>query len=997
MADTYQSINDALLSYIRRLTVTTVKTSGPYVADYNELVRVDPSGGGFQVTLPDAAEKPGGVVAIKNVTSSTNNITVATGGEDIDGYGTSNIWADSYFIVVFWSDGTNWIVGPVGGTGVGLHAPTHISSGSDEVDGDQLDIDFTPNYYTPSTEPGEASSTAHLTAHLAGIDDLLVGGDPNGFAVAADDTETTITITDGTRTFEIAPTATDFRFWSAGKKFVKTTTQSVVWPDVEGIHYFYFNSSGTLVTSQDGADFGAAIAGAGATVFALYWNATNSVSIFRGEERHGLMDAETHSHLHNAFGSRWYSGGALTIDSGQSGNDDAHAQIAVSDVIYADEDIRYDTSTGSQVLGPIAQIPVFYREGATGVWRKKTADNFPLIYSGTAGYTGGSGLPPWNEYTGATWQLTEVTNNDFFLMHYFASNEVDTPIIAIQGQAEYASLSNARDAADSELPSLLLPIGGLTQELVPLATVIFQAQTGDSNTPSAHTEPLTGGSNDYYDWRISRGGSGTSLGLHAASHLSGASDEIDGDQLDIDYTPTNYTPATTPAEVTSVDHLTAHLYGIDQALTGGGGDSHDLADDTVNALHIREGSNLYGSFTTTNSGEYIQFGDATAVPALAIGLEAGTAGMTLSSQTGQFLVQFETGADALIFADSDTYEWLNIDGTGETGGMYFGNTDVNPDYFFLGSGVVTTSGSVSVSGGITIEDTIAAFFIQDAGDFTFDSTGTFQVTTTDIAYDAIKFDASAFGGIHMTVGTDGILSQSGGPIKFECVDDSATMWGVYEGTSNPYITCDSTDGSEVVTVTPDLACVADAAVAGQITTQLGIASGLDCYVGGHFYVQDDQSASISNTTAETAFSKETSLMPANSLVAGRRLRIHAVGTVEQTQAGSEPLTLRVRLNDGVSTSLDLLEYVAAADTSDIWEIDAWITVYTIGSQTTRTVICSGGAGCGGAAGFSLVQLRNKISATYDETKTWKVQVTAEWTNMAATNIVWMDDFLVELH
>lgn len=56
------------------------------------------------------------------------------------------------------------------------HAATHITSGSDEVDGDKLDIDFTPSYYTPSTTPSEASSLDNLTAHLYGIDQELIGG-----------------------------------------------------------------------------------------------------------------------------------------------------------------------------------------------------------------------------------------------------------------------------------------------------------------------------------------------------------------------------------------------------------------------------------------------------------------------------------------------------------------------------------------------------------------------------------------------------------------------------------------------------------------------------------------------------------------------------------------------------------------------------------------------------------------------------------------------------
>lgn len=55
-------------------------------------------------------------------------------------------------------------------------------------------------------------------------------------------------------------------------------------------------------------------------------------------------------------------------------------------------------------------------------------------------------------------------------------------------------------------------------------------------------------------------------GTHAANHITSGSDEIDGDQLDIDWNPTTYTPATTPSEASSADHLTAHLYGIDQEL-----------------------------------------------------------------------------------------------------------------------------------------------------------------------------------------------------------------------------------------------------------------------------------------------------------------------------------------------------------------------------------------------------------------------------------------------
>lgn len=64
-------------------------------------------------------------------------------------------------------------VGTVDGVDVSGHAARHITGGADEIDGDQLDVDFSPSNYTPSTAPPEVSDADHLSAHLAGIDDAL--------------------------------------------------------------------------------------------------------------------------------------------------------------------------------------------------------------------------------------------------------------------------------------------------------------------------------------------------------------------------------------------------------------------------------------------------------------------------------------------------------------------------------------------------------------------------------------------------------------------------------------------------------------------------------------------------------------------------------------------------------------------------------------------------------------------------------------------------------
>lgn len=47
------------------------------------------------------------------------------------------------------------------------------TDGEQEIDGDKLDIDFTPANYSPDTTPAEADNVDNLAAHLAGIDNAI--------------------------------------------------------------------------------------------------------------------------------------------------------------------------------------------------------------------------------------------------------------------------------------------------------------------------------------------------------------------------------------------------------------------------------------------------------------------------------------------------------------------------------------------------------------------------------------------------------------------------------------------------------------------------------------------------------------------------------------------------------------------------------------------------------------------------------------------------------
>ena len=49
----------------------------------------------------------------------------------------------------------------------------HERGGAVEIDGDRLDIDYTPGNYSRSTSPSQVSNAQHLTAHLHGIDNAL--------------------------------------------------------------------------------------------------------------------------------------------------------------------------------------------------------------------------------------------------------------------------------------------------------------------------------------------------------------------------------------------------------------------------------------------------------------------------------------------------------------------------------------------------------------------------------------------------------------------------------------------------------------------------------------------------------------------------------------------------------------------------------------------------------------------------------------------------------
>lgn len=345
-------------------------------------------------------------------------------------------------------------------------------------------------------------------------------------------TDTTVSFNEATREFSISPAATEYTLYSNGVEYIKTATESCTITDTKGPWYFYFDSTGTLQCTQT---FDIEVISRWAFISEVYWNAANSRAIIFTEERHGVeMNSRTHVYLHLTRRAAWESGLALlNIDADASGNNNSSAVFNVEDGVYWDEDIRLDTTNSTQILTGDAEIPIWYKTGTSGDWNQSDADGFPLIHDGKAGWTGRA---PFNEFTGGSWQLTETTNNDFFLVHYFATNNYlstvagngDEPIIGILGEAEYPTRNAARDGAESEI--LQITTEGLpTPEFIPIATVIWQTSNSYSNTPKARIRSVEGGG-DYINW-IEAGIDPTSIAALPSHSIN--------DHFDVDTTTTS--------------------------------------------------------------------------------------------------------------------------------------------------------------------------------------------------------------------------------------------------------------------------------------------------------------------------------------------------------------------------------------------------------------------------------------------------------------------------
>ena len=297
--------------------------------------------------------------------------------------------------------------------------------------------------------------------------------EPIGFENKAD---SVISFNKTTREFSISPASTSYSVWCVGKKFTKTTTETIEITNDSALHYIFFDSEGRLGTRQSYFSWDSE-----APVSYVYWNATDQEAYFFADERHGIvLDWATHEYLHRTRGAAIANGfGVNNYTTTGNGTLDAHAQIDVANGTFFDEDLQVDIThsatptlaTWEQRLQGGAYIPAFYRVGNS--WKKDVATQFPLKQ--------GTSRPQYNLNTGGVWSTVDVANNHFGISWIIATNNLNEPIIAVVGQGDYGDKGSAEADFYNSLDLSGFPI----VEFRPLYKIIYECKDSYSNTPHA--------------------------------------------------------------------------------------------------------------------------------------------------------------------------------------------------------------------------------------------------------------------------------------------------------------------------------------------------------------------------------------------------------------------------------------------------------------------------------------------------------------------------------
>ena len=470
-------------------------------------------------------------------------------------------------------------VGTVDGVDVASHASRHISGAADEVDGDQLDIDWNPSNYTPSTAPAEAFTVDHLTAHLAGIDNALGATTTSDFKESVDLATTADITLSGEQTIDGVLTSTsrilvknqvtaseNGLYTTGAGAWTRTSDADTDAKVTTGLTVYVSQGTTNEKTLWTLTTTGAITVGVTSLTFELtlgevYLQLSGAVAM-TGNLNMGTNDITnvgtvdgvdvsalfTYAFDHD---SDHISGGGDEIDGDQ-------IDIDFTPTTYTPSIAPAEVTSTSHLTAHLAGLDsiasqFFARKFKDSVRVATTVD---ITLSGTQ--TIDDIALSVNDRVLVKNQSTASENGLYLVQAGSWTRAAETNTgTRIEGMVTFAveGTVNGNTLWGLTTPSpISLGSTSLTYELVSEDQFLLLDGT---NTMSGN---LDMGTNN-----ITNVGTvdGIDVTAHASRHISAGADEIDGDQLDIDWNPGNYTPTTSPTEATSIDHLTAHLAGID--------------------------------------------------------------------------------------------------------------------------------------------------------------------------------------------------------------------------------------------------------------------------------------------------------------------------------------------------------------------------------------------------------------------------------------------------
>lgn len=438
-------------------------------------------------------------------------------------------------------------------TAIGVAANGRIPIGSAGADPVLAEITGTANQVIST--PGAGSITLSLPQNIhTGATNFTVAGATIGNVVIPDvytaqeeptgfvDRTATLSWNDGDFTLTITGSHDIYIY---GVKTTKST-DSIQIADTTGLHWIYYDASGTLVenTVHPGWDL--------PIMATVYWNTTGNAGDYNkglaGEERHSIvMDWATHEYLHETVGSRFESGLTGTFDN---------TTITIETGKWHDEDIEHEPSQQTT-------CNVLYKNGdANWEWDAGVSVYYKL--NGTAlRYNNGN-------------NLADCTPNRYMAMWIFATNDISVPIVALMGQRQDTTLANAR--ANNTYESL--SFGTLPFKEMKLLYRVILRSTG---SPPTYTETQ--------DYRAISN-------LPAGTYIATAHGVLTG-LLNDDHTQyllANGTRALAGAwdmgnqALTNVNIDSGVITGITDLAIGDGGTGQSTAQAAINALSAVSGA-----------------------------------------------------------------------------------------------------------------------------------------------------------------------------------------------------------------------------------------------------------------------------------------------------------------------------------------------------------------------------------------------------------------------